>query len=164
MRRFSLNDKLNAAIAGALSAISLLVDEKQRRVFFALVLFSRALVRYLPELPAKARPLLQVQPRGGPLLGPHGLLQQVSHVLRARVPRTQLPWLLLQVLSHDEKRQRFLWAVGLAHGERLCMKSQFASLFINHQRAFTRLNACRAASHHVYYSLCTYTYKPLFSE
>lgn len=44
MRRFCDNDKINAAVAGALSAISLFVDEKQRRIFFALVLFSRALV------------------------------------------------------------------------------------------------------------------------
>jgi hypothetical protein len=44
MRRVSSNDKANAAVAGAFSALSLLVDAKERRIFFALVLFSRALV------------------------------------------------------------------------------------------------------------------------
>ncbi len=44
MRRISSSDKLNALVAGALSALSLLVDAKDRRVFFALVLFSRSLV------------------------------------------------------------------------------------------------------------------------
>jgi hypothetical protein len=44
MRRFSQNDKLNAAVAGGLSALSLLADAKDRRIFLALVLFSRAMV------------------------------------------------------------------------------------------------------------------------
>ena len=44
MRRFSSNERLNAAVAGGLSALSLFVDSKDRRIFFALVLFSRSLV------------------------------------------------------------------------------------------------------------------------
>ena len=44
MRRFSKNEKLNAAVAGASSALSLFVDAKDRRVLFALVIFSRAIV------------------------------------------------------------------------------------------------------------------------
>lgn len=42
MRRFSKNDRVNAAVAGASSALSLFVDSKDRRIFFALVLMSRA--------------------------------------------------------------------------------------------------------------------------
>jgi hypothetical protein len=44
MRRISDNEKLNAAIAGATSALSLLVDAKDRRIFFALVFFARSFV------------------------------------------------------------------------------------------------------------------------
>ena len=44
MRRFCQNDKINAAVAGAISSLSLLADAKDRRIFFALVLFSRAIV------------------------------------------------------------------------------------------------------------------------
>jgi hypothetical protein len=44
MRRFSDNEKLNAAVAGATSALSLLVDAKDRRIFFALVFFGRSFV------------------------------------------------------------------------------------------------------------------------
>lgn len=44
MRRICSNDKINAAVAGAFSALSIFVDEKQRRIFFALVLLSRAIV------------------------------------------------------------------------------------------------------------------------
>ena len=47
MRRFSANDKVNSAVAGAVSSVSLLVDSKDRRVFFTLVIFSRALVNSL---------------------------------------------------------------------------------------------------------------------
>ena len=46
MRRFSDNEKLNAAVAGATSALSLLVDAKDRRIFFALVFFARSFVRH----------------------------------------------------------------------------------------------------------------------
>jgi hypothetical protein len=45
MRRFSSNDSLNSAVAGGLSALSLLVDSKERRTFLALVLFARSIVR-----------------------------------------------------------------------------------------------------------------------
>jgi len=44
MRRFSGDDKINATVAGVLSALSILIDNKNRRVFLALVIFSRALV------------------------------------------------------------------------------------------------------------------------
>jgi hypothetical protein len=48
MRRFSDNEKLNAAVAGATSALSLLVDAKDRRIFFALVFFARSFVSFRP--------------------------------------------------------------------------------------------------------------------
>lgn len=48
MRRFSDNEKLNAAVAGATSALSLLVDVKDRRIFFALVFFGRSFVSFCP--------------------------------------------------------------------------------------------------------------------
>lgn len=44
LRRFSKNDRLNSAVAGALSAFSMLIDNKERRKFFALVIFARSLV------------------------------------------------------------------------------------------------------------------------
>ncbi len=44
MRRFSKNERINAAVAGGISALSLLVDSKDRRIFFALVFFSRSIV------------------------------------------------------------------------------------------------------------------------
>lgn len=44
LRRYSKDDKLNSGIAGAVSALSLLFDEKDRRKFFALLILSRALV------------------------------------------------------------------------------------------------------------------------
>ena len=44
MRRFTNNERLNAAVAGGLSALSLLVDAKDRRIFFALVFFARSFV------------------------------------------------------------------------------------------------------------------------
>ena len=48
MRRFSDNERLNAAVAGATSALSLLVDAKDRRIFFALVFFARSFVSQYP--------------------------------------------------------------------------------------------------------------------
>ncbi len=47
MRRFSNNERLNAAVAGGLSALSLLVDSKDRRIFFALVFLARSFVRFI---------------------------------------------------------------------------------------------------------------------
>lgn len=44
MRRLCQNERINAAVAGAFSALSLLVDAKDRRIFIALVLFSRSIV------------------------------------------------------------------------------------------------------------------------
>ena len=43
MRRICSDDRINAAIAGFISSFALLIDDKKRRVFFALVLFSRCL-------------------------------------------------------------------------------------------------------------------------
>jgi hypothetical protein len=45
MRRITKNERLNAAVAGGLSSLSLLVDAKDRRIFFALVFFARSFVR-----------------------------------------------------------------------------------------------------------------------
>ena len=44
MRRFSKDDGLNAIVAGGLSALALLFDDKKRRTFLALVFLSRCLV------------------------------------------------------------------------------------------------------------------------
>ncbi len=44
MRRFTNNERLNAAVAGGLSSLSLLVDAKDRRIFFALVFIARSFV------------------------------------------------------------------------------------------------------------------------
>ena len=44
MRRFTKNERLNAAVAGGLSSLSLLVDSKDRRIFFALVFIARSFV------------------------------------------------------------------------------------------------------------------------
>lgn len=44
MRRFTKNERLNAAVAGGLSSLSLLVDSKDRRIFFALVFLARSFV------------------------------------------------------------------------------------------------------------------------
>ena len=43
MRRFSQNERLNGAVAGVVSAFSLLADAKDRRIFLALMFFSRAM-------------------------------------------------------------------------------------------------------------------------
>jgi hypothetical protein len=44
MRRITKNERINAAVAGGLSSLSLLVDAKDRRIFFALVFFARSFV------------------------------------------------------------------------------------------------------------------------
>jgi hypothetical protein len=44
MRRFNQDDRVNASVAGGLSALALLFDDKKRRIFLALVFFSRCLV------------------------------------------------------------------------------------------------------------------------
>jgi hypothetical protein len=44
MRRFTKNERINAAVAGGLSSLSLLVDSKDRRIFFALVFIARSFV------------------------------------------------------------------------------------------------------------------------
>ena len=44
MHRFTKNERLNAAVAGGLSSLSLLVDSKDRRIFFALVFLARSFV------------------------------------------------------------------------------------------------------------------------
>lgn len=44
LRRFSDNDKINGFIAGFLCGLAIIIDEKERRIFIALILFSRALV------------------------------------------------------------------------------------------------------------------------
>jgi hypothetical protein len=44
LRRFIKDDKKNALIAGFMSALSLLIDTKDRRIFIALIIFSRSLV------------------------------------------------------------------------------------------------------------------------
>lgn len=46
MRRLCPDDKINAGIAGFLSAFAILLDDKKRRVFLALIFFSRCLVRF----------------------------------------------------------------------------------------------------------------------
>ena len=45
MRRICTDDRINASIAGVLSALSILLDSKSRRLMMALIFFSRALVR-----------------------------------------------------------------------------------------------------------------------
>jgi hypothetical protein len=45
LRRFSDNDKKNAFIAGFMCGLAIIIDAKDRRIFIALILFSRALVR-----------------------------------------------------------------------------------------------------------------------
>lgn len=47
MRRFSKDDRINASVAGALSALSILLDNADRRKFIVLMIFSRALVSKL---------------------------------------------------------------------------------------------------------------------
>jgi hypothetical protein len=42
MRRFNKNDKINAAVAGFLCGLSMLIDTKSRRILIALVFLSRA--------------------------------------------------------------------------------------------------------------------------
>jgi hypothetical protein len=44
LRRHSQNDKRNAAIAGFLSAIAIVIDTKDRRKFISLIIFGRSLV------------------------------------------------------------------------------------------------------------------------
>ena len=44
MRRFCPDDKKNAFIAGFLSALSIAIDEKERRKTVALLVFARSLV------------------------------------------------------------------------------------------------------------------------
>jgi hypothetical protein len=44
LRRFNKDDRINSAVAGALSALSLLIDNKERRKFLALIIFARSLV------------------------------------------------------------------------------------------------------------------------
>jgi hypothetical protein len=98
MRRFSDNEKLNAAVAGATSALSLLVDAKDRRIFFALVFFARSFVSFHPlnntstaghttEHASEEGTVPQILVWRGHYLGPDGLLHQVLHVMRARVPQ-----------------------------------------------------------------------------
>lgn len=97
MRRFTTNERLNAAVAGGLSALSLLVDAKDRRIFFALVFFARSFVNlshhksyfigHIAEHATEERAVQEVRLRGGALLGPHGHFHQVLHVLRARMPQ-----------------------------------------------------------------------------
>jgi len=168
MRRFSLNDKLNAAIAGALSAISLLVDEKQRRVFFALVLFSRALVshgKYLDlyyRIPSwtscKSAASSTNSTTGTSSAGPwwaastsiscHSSLSASRPASAASTSSTQ-PW-----------RGTTATSVGCGFSAwRTAMHEELiASLFINQQLAFTRLIHAELWSPSCVNSLCTYTY------
>jgi hypothetical protein len=44
MRRFSNDDKRNAAIAGFFSALAILIDLKERRKFIALMILGRSIV------------------------------------------------------------------------------------------------------------------------
>ena len=50
MRRVCSNEKINASVAGASSALSLFVDSKDRRIFISLLLFSRSLVSILHHI------------------------------------------------------------------------------------------------------------------
>ncbi|CDW79410.1 UNKNOWN [Stylonychia lemnae] len=43
LRRFSDNDKINASVAGFVSAFAILLDAKSRRMMIALIFFARAL-------------------------------------------------------------------------------------------------------------------------
>ena len=47
MRRFCSDDRKNAFVAGFLSALSMAIDDKERRKQIALIVFARSLVRYL---------------------------------------------------------------------------------------------------------------------
>jgi hypothetical protein len=44
LRRFSKDDKKNAFVAGFMCGLSIIIDEKDRRIFIALILFTRAMV------------------------------------------------------------------------------------------------------------------------
>jgi hypothetical protein len=44
MRRFCKDDKKNAIVAGFLSALSIAIDDKERRQTIALIIFTRSLV------------------------------------------------------------------------------------------------------------------------
>ena len=50
MRRLCNDDRINASIAGFLSAFSILLDDKNRRLFLALIFFSRCLVSIILEV------------------------------------------------------------------------------------------------------------------
>lgn len=46
MRRICKDDRINASIAGAFSAVSILLDAKKQRTFMALMFFSRCIVSH----------------------------------------------------------------------------------------------------------------------
>jgi hypothetical protein len=45
LRRFCKNEKVNAAIAGFMSAIAIIIDPHERRKFIALIILGRSLVK-----------------------------------------------------------------------------------------------------------------------
>jgi len=113
MRRFSSNEKLNSVVAGAFSALSLLVDSKERRIFFALVILCRSIVSLLSskywwlgcisKYTLKTWLVQEILVRRRPVLGVDVQLHKIYYVLWTRKYERLIPRILPSILSNDIK-------------------------------------------------------------